>query len=78
LKKLYIFAPLSLLSLSIQGCFFFNERGVASKYYNDCNHYYDSRGIYHEKCDENIVDYKTLNPKNLVKDNGNGVYYVEF
>lgn len=70
IKNIYFLAIL----VFFQGCFF-NERGISSTYYNDCSHYYDSRGLYREKCDENIVDYKDLNP---LKNNGNGIYYTNF
>lgn len=49
-----------LSALLFQGCFYFNERGVSGRYYNGCKEYYDSMGIYHKDCDENIVDYKTV------------------
>jgi hypothetical protein len=35
-----------------------NKRGISATYYNDCKEYYDVQGFYHQKCDENIVDYK--------------------
>jgi len=74
-KKIYLLISIFIISLTIQGCIFFNERGISSHYYSDCTHYYDSRGLYHEKCDENIIDYKDLNP---IKSDGKGLYYVEF
>ncbi len=49
-----------LSALLFQGCFYFNDRGVSGRYYNGCKEYYDSMGIYHKDCDENIVDYKTV------------------
>ena len=49
-----------LTSLLIQGCVYFNDRGVSGQYYNGCKEYYDAMGIYHKVCDENIVDYKTV------------------
>lgn len=49
-----------LSALLLQGCFYFNERGVSGRYYNGCKEYYDSMGIYHKDCDENLVDYKTV------------------
>ncbi|HIC09743.1 MAG TPA: hypothetical protein EYO61_00070 [Campylobacterales bacterium] len=74
-KKIVFYIAIPVIAILFQGCIFFNERGISSRYYSDCHHYYDSRGIYHKKCDENIVDYKDLNP---FKNGGNGVYYVEF
>ncbi|MDD3344266.1 MAG: hypothetical protein PHR87_11915 [Sulfurospirillaceae bacterium] len=47
-------------ALLLQGCVYFNDRGVSGQYYNGCREYYDSMGIYHKVCDENIVDYKTV------------------
>jgi len=63
------------IALSFQGCIFLNERGVSSTYYNDCTHYYDSRGLYREKCENNIVNYENMNP---MKSGGDGLYYLDF
>ena len=49
-----------LTALLLQGCLYFNDRGVSGRYYNGCKEYYDSMGIYHRECDENIVEYKTV------------------
>jgi hypothetical protein len=49
-----------LTALLLQGCFYFNDRGVSGSYYNGCKEYYDSMGIYHKTCDENLVEYKTV------------------
>ncbi len=76
MKKILNMTLLITVSSLLTGCLFFNERGVASKYYDECKHYYDAQGIFHEKCDENIVDYENL--EHLVKQNGSGGYYVEF
>lgn len=57
-----------VLAFFLNGCLYFNDRGVSTEYYNECREYYDSMGIYHKDCGENIVDYKDLNPKNLVKE----------
>jgi hypothetical protein len=75
LKKIFIFLTPIFIGLLLNGCYFFNERGVASTYYNDCGHYYDSRGIFHEKCEENLVNYDEID---IIKSDGNGLYYVEF
>jgi hypothetical protein len=74
-KKIIIYLNFLLTGFLLSGCLFFNERGVSSTYYNECTHYYDSRGLYREDCDKNIVDYKDLNP---VETNGNGIYYINF
>ncbi len=36
------------------GCLYVNDRGISTRYYNDCREYYDAMGIYHKKCDKNI------------------------
>ena len=36
------------------GCLYVNERGISTRYYNDCHEYYDAMGIYHKTCDKNI------------------------
>jgi len=56
MKTILILIPLFLF----QGCLYFNDRGVSGRYYNDCKEYYDSMGIYHKDCDENLVEYKTV------------------
>ena len=56
MKTILILIPLIFL----QGCLYFNDRGVSGRYYNDCKEYYDAMGIYHKECDENIMDYKTV------------------
>ncbi|EJF06848.1 hypothetical protein ThvES_00010540 [Thiovulum sp. ES] len=80
LKTVLKTAPLLFIPLAFQGCLFLNERGVASHYYNDCTHYYDSRGIYHNKCEENIVNYEDV--KNIgqvmTTSNGDKSYYIGF
>jgi len=37
-----------------------NERGISSKYYNDCREYYDARGYYRTDCDENIIEFEDV------------------
>jgi len=56
MKKLLIL----ILPLLFSGCLYFNDRGLDNNYYNQCKEYYDSVGVYHKTCDENIVDYKTV------------------
>ena len=56
MKTILILLPLFIF----QGCLYFNDRGVSGRYYNDCKEYYDSMGVYHKTCDENIVDYRTV------------------
>ena len=44
---------ISFLILTIiffSGCI--SKRGISTKYYNDCNEYYDYQGYYHKKCDD--------------------------
>nr|WP_306810975.1 hypothetical protein [Campylobacter helveticus] len=40
------------------GCFV-NERGISSRYYDDCKEYYDASGAYHKECPKNWVDIPT-------------------
>ena len=61
MKKIFI----ALLLFLLNGCLYFNERGVDTHYYNSCKEYYDSMGIYHKKCDENLLEYKDV--KNSIK-----------
>ncbi len=49
-----------LTALLLQGCLYFNDRGMSGRYYNGCKEYYDAMGVYHKECDENIVEYKTV------------------
>ncbi len=42
------------------GCLYLNDRGISTTYYNDCHEYYDALGIYHKKCDKNLINYKEL------------------
>ncbi len=49
---------LLLALIGFSGCF--NERGVSLHYYNDCEEYYDSQGYYHNKCNNNLVDYSDV------------------
>jgi hypothetical protein len=78
LKKSLLFTLSAVVtSVTFQGCIFFNDRGVSSTYYNDCTHYYDSRGIYHNRCEENIVDYKEIGT--VVKTyKGEKSFYIDF
>ena len=34
-----------------------NDRGVTTKYYNECKEYYDATGVYHKECPKNIIDW---------------------
>ena len=61
MKILLIFT----LPFILTGCLYFNDRGISNRYYNECHEYYDSMGIYHKKCDKNLVEYKDV--KNDVK-----------
>ena len=62
MRTIKIMTILSIL-LSTQGCVYFNDEGVGTRKYRDCVEYYDAEGIYHCECDENLVDYKDLVPK---------------
>lgn len=51
--KNIIFLVISLSAFT--GCL--NERGISAKYYNECREYYDARGYYHKKCDDNLIEF---------------------
>ena len=51
-----------IIPFLLQGCLFFNDRGISTKYYSECKEYYDAQGFYHKECDKNLIDYKKLNP----------------
>ncbi len=59
MKQILILA----LPLLFSGCLYVNDRGIDTHYYNDCKEYYDSMGIYHKTCDENLVEYKDVKNK---------------
>lgn len=60
-------ALIILISLFFTGCLYVNERGIDTRYYNDCKEYYDSMGGYHKVCDENLLEFQD------VKDGANKV-----
>ncbi len=47
----------SALAAMLGGCVFLNDRGVTTKYYNECKEYYDATGVYHKECPKNIIDW---------------------
>jgi len=51
---------LPFLTLLFSGCLYFNEQGVSTHLYDNCQEYYDNCGNYHKECPENLVDYKEL------------------
>ncbi|MBL0686924.1 MAG: hypothetical protein JJV95_05625 [Sulfurospirillum sp.] len=65
MKKILIL----ILPFFLNGCLYFNDRGLDNRYYNDCKEYYDGMGIYHKECDENVIEYQNIKDgvKNLVK-----------
>jgi len=40
--------------LMFQGCI--NKCGVSSRFYSKCKEYYDSNGVYHKECKNDIYD----------------------
>jgi len=62
MKKILIL----ILPFLFSGCLYVNDRGIDTRYYNDCKEYYDSMGIYHKTCDENLIEYQDV--KDGVKD----------
>ncbi|MGG7047879.1 MULTISPECIES: hypothetical protein [unclassified Campylobacter] len=53
--KLFI---LIFVSFCLNGCLFLNERGISTRYYNDCKEYYDAAGNYQKDCPHNVIDWK--------------------
>ncbi len=47
----------SALVAMLSGCVFLNDRGVTTKYYNECKEYYDATGTYRKECPKNIIDW---------------------
>ena len=47
----------SVLAAMRGGGVFLNDRGVTTKYYNECKEYYDATGVYHKECPKNIIDW---------------------
>ncbi len=54
---------LLLLLFIIQGCLYFGETGVSTRYYNDCKEYYDADGNYVKECPKNLVNYSDFDAK---------------
>ncbi|WP_443082177.1 hypothetical protein [Sulfurospirillum sp. 1612] len=52
-----------IIPLFLSGCLYVNDRGISNNYYNDCHEYYDGMGIYHKKCDKNLIEYKDVKKK---------------
>ncbi|MCR4941241.1 MAG: hypothetical protein K5978_00425 [Campylobacter sp.] len=46
-----------LIGIFLSGCLFVNERGISTRYYNDCKEYYDANGTYHKGCPHNVIDW---------------------
>lgn len=64
MHKNIIFLIMTIVAFS--GCL--NKRGISTTYYNDCREYYDARGYYHKKCDENLIEFEDVK-------NGTGELY---
>jgi hypothetical protein len=46
-----------IVLLLFEGCLYFSDTGVSTKYYNKCKEYYDADGNYVKECPKNLVDY---------------------
>ena len=66
MKKLLIL----ILPFLFTGCLYVNDRGIDNNYYNNCKEYYDSMGVYHKTCDENLIEYQDIKDgaKNIYKE----------
>lgn len=49
-----------ILAFFLSGCLYVNDRGIDTRYYNKCIEYYDSMGIYHNKCDKNLLEFQDV------------------
>ena len=47
----------SALAAILGGCVVLTDRGVTTKYYNECKEYYDATGTYRKECPKNIIDW---------------------
>jgi hypothetical protein len=56
MKKLLIL----ILPFLLSGCLYVNERGIDTRYYNECKEYYDSMGIWHKSCDKNLLEFQDI------------------
>ena len=56
MKKILIL----ILPFLLSGCLYVNDRGIDTRYYNDCKEYYDAMGGYHKICDDNLIEYKDI------------------
>ncbi|WP_084607362.1 hypothetical protein [Sulfurospirillum arcachonense] len=56
MKKILIL----ILPFLFSGCLYVNDRGISTRYYNDCKEYYDAVGMYHKVCDENLIEYQKI------------------
>lgn len=53
-------ALILIVPFLFSGCLYFNDRGLDTKYYNNCKETYDSMGNYHKDCDENLIEYQDV------------------
>lgn len=60
-KTLHVSMIFLITLLFFSGCV--NRRGISATYYNSCEEYYDYQGYYHKKCDDNLIDFGTKEPK---------------
>ena len=37
-----------------------NTHGISTKYYSECEEYYDLQGYYHKDCNDDMVTYKEM------------------
>ena len=50
-----------LLIFILQGCLYFNDRGISAHFYDNCHSYYDCNGTFIEECNDDLVSYKEIN-----------------
>jgi hypothetical protein len=53
-------ALILILPLLFSGCLYVNDRGIDTSYYNECTEYYDAMGVYHKKCDKNLIEFQEV------------------
>jgi hypothetical protein len=57
------FIPLLTLPILFTGCIYFNDTGISTHLYDNCQEYYDACGNYHRECPKNMIDYTEIKEK---------------
>ncbi len=46
-----------IVTFLLQGCMYFNDRGISANLYAKCYETYDANGKYIKRCDKNMLEY---------------------